>query len=113
MRISKRSSPSFFRVFWKSNGKELRFQLELKKLYLKIFNILKRIITILNDLKDYKLIKSKLHVLTKQNKLKKIDKLTPNLGSRSKSIFSMENIDNKNNFNIFKFRKTGYPLSFQ
>ena len=60
----------------------------------------KYIVTVLNDLKDYKIINSKLQVLTKQNKLKEVDKLTPNLVSRSKSIFYMENIHNRSNFSI-------------
>ena len=60
----------------------------------------KYIVTVLNDLKDYKLIKSEFHVLTKQNKLKEVDKLTPNLVSRSKSIFYTENIHNRGNFSI-------------
>lgn len=60
----------------------------------------KYIVIVLNDLKDYKIINSKLQVLTKQNKLKEVDKLTPNLVSRSKSIFYMENIHNRSNFRI-------------
>ena len=40
-------------------------------------------------------------VLTKQNKLKEVDKLTSNLVSRSKSIFYMDNIHIK----YFKLKK--------
>lgn len=37
LRIGKRSSSNFFRVYLKSNGKELRFEIELKKTVLKNF----------------------------------------------------------------------------
>ena len=35
LRVGKRSSSNFFRVYLKSNGKELRFEIELKKIVLK------------------------------------------------------------------------------
>ena len=62
--------------------------------------IKKYIVAVLSELKDHKLIKSKFQVLTKQNKLKEVDKLTSNLVSRSKSIFYMENIHSRSNFSI-------------
>jgi hypothetical protein len=39
LRIGKRSSSNFFRIYLKSNGRELRFKIELKNLWLKDFNI--------------------------------------------------------------------------
>lgn len=52
----------------------------------------KHIVTALNELKNYKVIEPKFQVLTKQNILKDVSTLTPNLVSRSKSIFYTENI---------------------
>jgi len=37
LRVGKRSSSNFFRVYPKSNGKELRFEIELKKTVIKKF----------------------------------------------------------------------------
>ena len=53
------------------------------------------IITVLNELKDGKLIEPKFQVLTKQNKFKEVDTLTSSLVSRSRSIFYTENIKNR------------------
>lgn len=52
----------------------------------------KHIVAALSELKNYKVIEPKFQVLTKQNKLKDVSTLTPNLVSRSKSIFYTENI---------------------
>lgn len=52
----------------------------------------KYILTVLNELKDRKLIEPKFQVLTKQNKFKELDTLTSSLVSQFRSIFYTENI---------------------
>ena len=52
------------------------------------------IVTLLHELKDFKVIEPEFQILTKQNQLKEVTSLTSNLVSRSKSIFYRENINN-------------------
>ena len=57
----------------------------------------KCIVKVLHELKNSKIIEPKFQILTKQNIFKEVTALTPNLVSRSKSIFYIENI----NSNLF------------
>lgn len=50
------------------------------------------IVSVLHQLKDYKVIESEFQILTKQGEIKRVQSLTTNLVSRSKSIFYIERI---------------------
>jgi hypothetical protein len=50
------------------------------------------IVSVLHQLKDYKVIESEFQILTKQGEIKRVQSLTTNLVSRSKSIFYRERI---------------------
>lgn len=50
------------------------------------------IVSVLHQFKDYKIIEPEFQILTKQGKLKRVESLTTNLVSRSKSIFYKERI---------------------
>ena len=58
----------------------------------------KCIVKVFHELKDLKVIEPEFEILTKQNRLKEVTLLTPNLVSRSKCISYRENINNKFNY---------------
>ena len=56
------------------------------------------IVRVLDELRDLKVIEPEFEILTKQNRLQEVTTLTSNLVSRSKSIFYLENTNNKFNY---------------